>query len=454
MSIQPFKIKSEIKIDSSKADKELKTWKERHKKEKIKIDIDVGNFKKLEKSLKSLQKIANGNFKNGLGINKNDTSKLLGEYKDIANTIDKLQKQMNKGIGSNSIVRTNNEVEKLKRTYEQLANQIDKTNRSSFDSKRDNKNLVSMNKDLIKLESLTDKTMNKLNSLSFDHIDTTHIKEIERYLNKLKDLSNKDLKINLDINVGDAINQIKDLDRTLTNLGKVDKLAGDFQKIEHAIKDAFGDNTVSHLKNELKQLEGMATNLDGSFDKAFHSMSAGMKEVTNGINHMQNELHTSKNKFDKMLTFAIGNMAGDVLYDSVYGAVSAIGDLDAAITNVKKVANDTDLNSALKLDKFKNDATEVAKTVGMSISEVMEATGASIQAGLAKNIQDALKVSEQTMKLANVGEMSQEDASSTVNSIVNGFKLNPLKQVQVEMDGTVRKTNELELAMDMLNHVG
>lgn len=545
-----FKIKNIVEIDSKKATQDLNEWRKRQQKNKLKLDLDIDNFSKIEKTLKRLQSLSNKmnsdisrqnlkseqdrmkqqtklaqremelRMKNELELAKRKTkdlteiekanikemskmeqsiykadkkqatdlakhkqkleqdlvkyrenlskldtsrlqqdnnSKLMNEYKDVANTIDKLQNQMNKGIGEDSIVRTTKKVEDLKRTYEQLARQIDEVNRKSFDDKRENKNLANMNKDLIKLESSADKAIAKLNSLDLKNINTSQIKEIENSLRRLKEVSNKDLNLDLDVHIGDAINQVRELDRALTNLGSVDKLVGDFQQIEHSIRDAFGDGVVNQLKNDLRQLEGMATNLDGSFDRAFNSMNSGMREVSAGISRMNNDMDqigVSVGKFDNIFQFAIGDMAGDLLYDSLYGAVSAIGDLDKAITNVKKVADSSDINSAMKLDELKNSATEVARGVGMSVAEVMEATASSIQAGVANSLEGSLKVAEQTMKLANVGEMTQGDASAAVNSMINGFKLNPLKEVQVQMGGTIRKTNELELAMDMLNHVG
>lgn len=388
-------------------------------------------------------------------ISQDNNSKLMSEYKNVVNTIDKLQNQMNKGISGDSIVRTTNEVERLKRTYEQLARQIDEVNRKSFDGKRDNKNLVNMNRDLTKLESSAEKAMTKLNSLDFKHIDTSQIKEIESSLRRLKEVSSKDLNLDLDIHIGDAINQVKELDRALTNLSSVDKLVGDFQQIEHSIRDAFGDGVVNQLKNDLRQLEGMATNLDGSFDRAFNSMNAGMREVSGGINRMHSEVDqigVSVGKFDRMFEFAIGDMAGDLLYDSLYSVVGAIGDLDTAITNVKKVADSADINSAMKLDELKNNATDVARDVGMSISEVMEATAASIQAGVADNLQGSLKVAEQTMKLANTGELTQENASSAVNSMINGFDINPVKTYSREVNGVKHEVTQLTESMDYLNH--
>lgn len=548
MSVKPFKIKSEIKIDSSKADKELKAWKEKQKKDKIKIDLDIDNFSKIEKTLKRLQSLSNKmnsdisrqnlkleqdrikqqtklaqremelraknelemakrkirdvtelekanikemskmeqsiyktdkkqatdlikhkqkleqdlvKYKENLSkldtsrLQQDNNSKLMSEYKDVANTIDKLQSQVNKGVGEESIVRTTKKVEELKRTYEQLARQIDEVNRKSFDDKRESKNLVNMNKDLIKLESSTDKAIAKLNSLDLKHIDTSQIKEIENSLRRLKEVSSKDLNLDLDIHIGDAINQVRELDRALTNLSSVDKLVGDFQQIEHSIRDAFGDGVVNQLKNELRQLEGMATSLDGSFDRAFNSMNSGMREVSAGISRMNNDMDqigVSVGKFDNIFQFAIGDMAGDLLYDSLHGVVSAMGDLDAAITNVKKVADNADLNSAMKLDELKNSTTEVARDVGKSISEVMEATASSIQAGVANNLQGSLKVAQETMKLANTGELTQENASSVVNSMINGFDINPVKTYSREVNGVKHEVTQLTESMDYLNH--
>ena len=543
-----FKIKNIISIDSKNATKELNEWRKRQEKNKLKLDLDINNFNKIEQTLKRLQNLSNKmnndisrqnlkleqdrikqqtklaqremelRMKNELelakrksrdlteiekanikevskieqsiyktdkkqatdlakhkqkleqdlvkyrenlskldmkGIDKDSNPKLINQYKDVANTIDKLQSQINKGVNEDSIIRTTNKIQDLKRTYEQLARQIDEVNRKSFDGKRDNKNLVNMNKDLTKLESSAEKAMTKLNSLDFKHIDTSQIKEIENSLRRLKEVSSKDLNLDLDIHIGDAINQVKELDRALTNLSSVDKLVGDFQQIEHSIRDAFGDGVVNQLKNDLRQLEGMATNLDGSFDRAFNSMNAGMREVSGGINRMHSEVDqigVSVGKFDRMFEFAIGDMAGDLLYDSLYSVVGAIGDLDAAITNVKKVADSADINSAMKLDELKNNATDVARDVGMSISEVMEATAASIQAGVADNLQGSLKVAEQTMKLANTGELTQENASSAVNSMINGFDINPVKTYSREVNGVKHEVTQLTESMDYLNH--
>ncbi|HBH3655657.1 MULTISPECIES: hypothetical protein [Clostridioides] len=47
--------------------------------------------------------------------------------------------------------------------------------------------------------------------------------------------------------------------------------------------------------------------------------------------------------------------------------------------------------------------------------------------------------------------MSVDDASSAVNTIINGFRIEPLKEMQVQVGNTTKKTTELTAAMDMLN---
>ena len=69
-------------------------------------------------------------------------------------------------------------------------------------------------------------------------------------------------------------------------------------------------------------------------------------------------------------------------------------------------------------------------------------------------MEEAIEIARQTMMLANVGEMSAENATKGVVSMLAGFNLSPLREMQVEVNGVTQKTNELTNAMDMVNHVG
>lgn len=86
----------------------------------------------------------------------------------------------------------------------------------------------------------------------------------------------------------------------------------------------------------------------------------------------------------------------------------------------------------------------------MSASDVQESIASSLQAGLG-SMEDSIAAARQSMILANVGDMGVEDASSAVNTIINGFRIEPLKEMQVQVGNTTKKTTELTAAMDMLN---
>ena len=89
----------------------------------------------------------------------------------------------------------------------------------------------------------------------------------------------------------------------------------------------------------------------------------------------------------------------------------------------------------------------------MASEDVINSISDTIQSG-GYAMEEAVEIARQTMMLANVGEMTADSATKGVVSMLAGFNLNPLKEMQVEVDGVTKKTNELTNAMDMVNHVG
>ena len=125
-------------------------------------------------------------------------------------------------------------------------------------------------------------------------------------------------------------------------------------------------------------------------------------------------------------------------------------ELDSSMTDLKKVAEPTDIDSTSELDRIREKAIQTAKDVGMSASQVQESIASSLQAGIG-GMQESIAAARQSMILANVGDMDVEGASSAVNTIINGFRIEPLKEMQVQVGNTTKKTTELTAAMDMLN---
>ena len=149
--------------------------------------------------------------------------------------------------------------------------------------------------------------------------------------------------------------------------------------------------------------------------------------------------------------------AGELLADSIRSVASSLKDLvleyDTAMANLKKVANPADIMNESQLDAIKDKAVSIAKDVGMASQDVIQAISDTIQTG-GYGMEEATKIAEQTMMLANVAEMTQEAASEGVVTMLSAFKLDPLKEIPVVVDGVTKSTNELTNAMDKINYVG
>ena len=127
-----FKIKVSVQLDDGELNDKLGELEKDHK---IPVSLDM---KKINSQLKGLKKSfqdafkLDSNFANDLNkiakamdkINsggggspskpKQQISSLVSEYKDMNNTIEKLQKQLNKGgLGEESITRTRNQIAKM-----------------------------------------------------------------------------------------------------------------------------------------------------------------------------------------------------------------------------------------------------------------------------------------------------------------------------------------------------
>mgnify|MGYP003291496321 CR=1 FL=1 len=137
---------------------------------------------------------------------------LISEYKNLSSVIDKLQSQMNNGLlEEGGIQRTTSLISKLKSEMDELYSQLDGKSKKEidlFNSKQATKNLSEMNNMLNKIESEAVSLTTKLNSISFDHIDSSKIEKIQNELKQLINIADmSDLDLGFD-----------DLNKILSNL--------------------------------------------------------------------------------------------------------------------------------------------------------------------------------------------------------------------------------------------
>lgn len=416
-----FKIKVDVDLNVDDIESQLKKL---GKDNKISIDFDNLDLDKIETQLNRIKNTFKNTFKfdkgfikdinkltNALdklsrsGANTNLVNNTVSQYKDLANTVTKLQKQLNKGgLGEESIKRTKEQINKLKADMESLFNKMSSSQKKSlelFNFKNANKDIVDLNNNLNKIDTQINNVENKASNINMDFLSESSKDELEKILRKIEEIKTEAREdIKLEIETGEALTQLKDVNDEINKLQKeANKNAREYSK------------TISKQTGGLK----------------------GFWEDYKG----------------EVFAHSIGDILGDFTVDSLRSAISVVMDLDAAFTDLRKVS-DVPIDGAL-YESIKSQAIETAKEVGMSSAEVVQSIATATQMG-AKNIEEATAIARQSMILSNVGDMDSDMASQAVATIMNSYNLDALKEISVVQNGTTKSTNELTNAMDMLNH--
>ena len=484
-----FRIKVNVDLETGDIDKQLK---ELNKDYKIKATVDMSNIKKqiqdikksfkeafkftskdlggLDKLIKTLAKINNGTA-DGKNSVKNVTN-LVSEYKNLSNTVSKLQKQVSKGgLGEDSLQRTQNQIEKIKSEMKSLYKEMTPSQKESiniFNLKNETKELVEFNDKLNKIETTTTSLQTHLKGLSLDHIDTDIVSRLQNELKEIKDLTNNmDISFDAD-SLGDLLTILSRIQSEIKNLEKVENLASSFDKIV---------DSASKVGIEIKDLDGVINNLaseakdlDGSFDRAFSEAKNGaselkseLKEVSSTMNKVSKEskksggiLGTMDDFKGNFSQFTLAEVAGDFIADGIRTAVGGIKDTvvetDSAIRDLQKVYGKLESN---QLKDYLLDVTEVAKGTGQSSVDVIQATAKAVQSGI-KDLDEAMKYAEKVAIFSNVGDVDQGTADTIVASIMSAYGgvENSLKPVRENIKGMSSDYSTLAKFTDLANYAG
>ena len=155
----------------------------------------------------------------------------------------------------------------------------------------------------------------------------------------------------------------------------------------------------------------------------------------------------------ELASYTLGDVLGDAVTDFARDIGHSYIELDRSMREIKKVAEPDDIDSMSELNNIRKEAIDIAKDVGMASSDVQNSVASALQAGIG-GMKESIEVAKQSMILANVGDMTQDSASKAINTVVKSFQLSPLKEYQLEVGNTVKKTTELKNAMDMMNFAG
>ena len=367
-------------------------------------------YKKLKKEIEEVgdelakldSKIVNDSHRETISIFNGD--KTISQSKDIAKSIDKIR----------------NEAQDLLAVVRELgaSEYVDKSSLSALE-----KALTSIS--TVGLEG----TVDDVRDLNIQLSESKNLLESIQN-NKADNIFQSNKQIKLD-DLGIQINKFKDDFKNILDKSSVEALEESFRRLSRVMdKESFSQG-AKELTSQLK--------------KARNEME-GLKASTRGYNFFED-------LYDNMRTFQLADVIVDGVQDALYSVKDIVVDIDSAMANVRKVALPIDVDSIDKLDDIKRRAIDISKEVGMASADVINSISDTIQNG-GYAMEEAIEIARQTMMLATIGEMTQESATKGVVTMLSGFKLDPLKEVSVVVDGVTKSTNELTNAMDKINYVG
>ena len=201
-----------------------------------------------------------------------------------------------------------------------------------------------------------------------------------------------------------------------------------------------GNSDVMNQYNSVKSdIQSALRSTDGAFkestlSKAAEGFSALKKQAQDLGLEGKTLSQVFQNLFGQHFSTMVAMGALHLMQNSLQQVYQNVVDIDTAMTELKKVTDETSAG----YEKFMDNATSRAKELGTTVTAVINSTADFARLGF--NLQDAEKVSNAALLLKNVGDGidSIDSASSMVISSMQAFG--------VEADNVMRIVNEYNTA--------
>ena len=113
------------------------------------------------------------------------------------------------------------------------------------------------------------------------------------------------------------------------------------------------------------------------------------------------------------------------IWQAMRQTVTNVVELDKAMTNLKKVTDETDATYS----RFLKNASQQAKELHSTISDLVEQT--SVWAKLGYSLQEAQELSKISMIYSNVGEVDNTTAVSDLVTVMKAFNIESEKSISI-----------------------
>ena len=257
---------------------------------------------------------------------------------------------------------------------------------------------------------------NRINYQVGFNINKNNLNEIKSTLQKLSDMSTKDLiKINN-----------SDLKTAQQNLNSIREQAENVKKaLESAYNVKLNTVNVESFNKSLKESGSSIDQVYQSFKAAGATGENAFRNLSSQVFNTNIQLRESHAILDKVATTLVNSarwtFASSVVNSfsrSIQQAYGYVKSLDSSLNNIRIVTG----KSAEDMAVFAEQANKAAKELGTTTTDYTNAALIYAQQGLSD--QEIARRSEITLKTANVTGQSTEAVSEELTAVWNGYKVN------------------------------
>ena len=185
---------------------------------------------------------------------------------------------------------------------------------------------------------------------------------------------------------------------------------------------------------EIKNGKGQVQQLTVAYDEATNALGRFASKTKTSVSETQKFFNSLKHSFQNVARYIASFGSVYRLFAVIKQGVTYVKDIDSALTELKKVTDETDAS----YNRFLQDMSKTAGVVGSTVSELT--TMAAEWARLGYSMEEAGKLAESTAILLNVSEF--EDATKASEALIS------------TMQAFSYTADQSQHVVDILNEVG
>lgn len=298
--------------------------------------------------------------------------------------------------------------------------------------------IITLQKELANIDITSD--LGKQKAAEFDSAVESfnkYGKAIENIIKKSEEMKNKVGNITRAVSdgfdIGDEASRRSELEAFANSFDGLDK-----KSIQ------FADN-YSKVTFTIKNGNGEVEKLTASFNQAGNAINASAKNMGKASSTLGSFFSNVKKKSGEILTYFTGaNMVYKTVAQIKQG-ITYVREIDAALTELKKVTDETDET----YKRFLQDASKTAGQIGSTVKDFTNATADFARVGY--NIEQASDLAKAASVYYNVGDDLADigEASDSIISTMHGFNIEASNAM-----GIVDKFNEVGKLLPLDNYNG